>query len=115
MNKLIVFLRHGARLPLIVDDKIQDCIRASVSFKYLEENIPKFLSNPSDKTLLTDKGFQQAMHSGRLVGRQYRDFINTMAPADVSVRSTNYQRSYYSANAFYRGVLQGADVKGDLQ
>ena len=37
-----------------------------------------------------------------------------MVPADVSVRSTNYQRSYYSANAFYRGVLQGAGVSGDL-
>lgn len=86
-----------------------------MSFKYLEGDIPKFSSNPNDKTLLTDKGFQQVTHAGHLVGRQYRDFIRTMTPANVSVRSTNYQRSYYSANAFYKGVLKGADVEGDMQ
>lgn len=54
MNKLIVVLRHGARLPLVVDDAIENQVKAAASFKYLEENIPKFTSNPNDKTLLTD-------------------------------------------------------------
>ena len=69
IKKLVVVLRHGARVPLAPGKETDTEYERHATFRYLEAGIPPFTTNKSDRTLLTDEGFQQAIQSGRLVGQ----------------------------------------------